>query len=65
MERVAGITPQTFLEGIEMQLGPESARLTAKTYGVTPDMDQNLFMNSALRWVGDVLFDGIRLLSSP
>jgi hypothetical protein len=49
MARVAGITPQAFLAGIEAQLGEEGAKLVGQAYKVTPDMDQNLFMSAALR----------------
>jgi hypothetical protein len=62
MARVASITPQAFLAGIEAQLGEESARLVAQAYKVTPDMDQNLFMTAAMRWIGDVIFEGKNLV---
>lgn len=58
MERVAGLTPRTFLSGITAQFGDKSAELLSQVYGITPDMDQNLFLSAALRWMGDVVFDG-------
>jgi hypothetical protein len=58
MARVADITPQIFIEGVAKQLGKEGAQLVCQAYNITPDMDQNLFTTLALRWVGDVVFDG-------
>jgi hypothetical protein len=58
MARVAGMTPQAFIAGVAKELGEESAELVCQAYNVTPDMDQNLFTTIALRWVGDVVFDG-------
>ena len=58
MARMASITPRAFLAGIADQLGEDTMHLTAQTYEITPDMDQNLFLTRALRWVGDVIFDG-------
>jgi hypothetical protein len=58
MARLEGITPQAFIAGIAKQLGNESAQLICQAYNITPDMDQNLFVTSAMRWVGDVVFAG-------
>jgi hypothetical protein len=58
MARVAGMTPQAFIAGVAKEVGEESAELVCQAYNVTPDMDQNLFTTIALRWVGDVIFDG-------
>jgi hypothetical protein len=30
----------------------------AEVYGVTPGMDHNKFATAAMRWCGDVIFDG-------
>jgi len=57
-ERFAGVTPGAFLSGITAQYGDKSAELLSQAYGITPDMDQNLFLTTALRWIGDVVFDG-------
>ncbi|RMZ69657.1 Carboxylesterase type B [Pyrenophora seminiperda CCB06] len=56
-EKVTGVTPDAFLSGITGQLGDKSAELLSQAYGITPDMDQNLFLTAALRWIGDVVFD--------
>jgi hypothetical protein len=58
MARVAGMTPQAFIAGVAKEVGEESAELVCQAYNVTLDMDQNLFTTIALRWVGDVIFDG-------
>ncbi|KAF2845240.1 alpha/beta-hydrolase [Plenodomus tracheiphilus IPT5] len=54
---MAGVTPVAFLAGITDQLGEESAALVSRAYGIISDMDQNLFVSRALRWIGDVVFD--------
>jgi hypothetical protein len=59
IERILHVTPKAFLAGIAEQLGEESARLAGQAYDITTDMDQNLFTTRALRWVGDVVFDGL------
>jgi hypothetical protein len=58
MSRVAPITPEAFLSGIADKMGQESADVVSKTYGITPDMDQSHFITLAMRWAGDVIFDG-------
>jgi hypothetical protein len=58
MERVSGITPRAFIAGVAKQLGDESTALVCQAYNITPDMDANLFTTAALRWIGDVIFDG-------
>lgn len=58
MSRVAGMTPKEWISSLTQQLGPQSAELLCKAYKVTPEMDHNLFTSSALRWVGDCIFDG-------
>ncbi|KAH7398951.1 Alpha/Beta hydrolase protein [Phaeosphaeria sp. MPI-PUGE-AT-0046c] len=57
MARVAGITPREWISSITSQLGQEGAEMLCKAYKVTPDMDHNLFTTSALRWIGDVIFE--------
>ncbi|PSN60221.1 alpha/beta-hydrolase [Corynespora cassiicola Philippines] len=52
------MTPSTFLDGIAKQLGDSAAATIAEAYNVTRTMDQNLFLTSAMRWIGDVVFDG-------
>jgi hypothetical protein len=58
LTRVADITPRAFLEGIAEQLGDKSAEIVSRAYDVVADMDQSLFITAALRWFGDVIFDG-------
>lgn len=58
MSRVAGISPKEWISSLATQLGQENADLLCKAYNVTPDMDHNLFTTSALRWIGDAIFDG-------
>jgi hypothetical protein len=60
LARAASITPQAFYSGVVEQLGEENTELLGRAYGITPDMDQNLFVTKALRWVGDVVFEGRR-----
>ncbi|KAF9693327.1 hypothetical protein EKO04_008672 [Ascochyta lentis] len=55
--RYASITPSAFLSSIESQLGGPATSLISRAYNMAPSMDQNLFLTSALRWIGDVLFD--------
>lgn len=56
--RLSGVTPRAFIAGIAHQLGEESTKAVSEIYGITPDMDQTLFLTPALRWVGDAIFDG-------
>jgi len=58
MSRIASIQPKAFLDGIAHQLGSEAAALTGRTYGITSDMDQNLFQTRAMQWMGDLGFEG-------
>jgi carboxylesterase type B len=58
MSQIAAVTPAAFLSGIAAQLGEESAELVSKAYGISPNMDQNLFLIAGARWMGDVVFDG-------
>ncbi|EFQ94408.1 hypothetical protein PTNB73_03967 [Pyrenophora teres f. teres] len=56
-ERFASVTPGVFLYGVTAQLGKKGAEIVSQVYGITPDMDQNLFLAAGLRWIGDVIFD--------
>lgn len=56
--RFAGVTPQEFVAAMTDQMGQESVRLVSQAYSITPDMDQTLFLSSALRWIGDAVFGG-------
>ena len=58
LDKIAFITPAQFFEGISYQLGQDSATQIMKAYNMTVGMDQNLFLNAAMRWIGDVAFDG-------
>jgi hypothetical protein len=58
MARIAGMTPQIFIASIAKEFGEENAKLVCQAYGITPDMDANLFTTIALRWIGDVIFEG-------
>jgi hypothetical protein len=58
MARVAGMTPQMFIAGVAKEFGEENANLVCQAYNITPEMDHNLFTTKALRWIGDVIFDG-------
>lgn len=58
MSRVASIQPKAFLDGIAHQLGSEAAALTGRAYGISSDMDQNLFQTRVMQWMGDVSFEG-------
>jgi hypothetical protein len=64
MARLAGVSPQAFLAGIKAQLGQESVDLLSQAYGITPDMDNNLFITRGMQWVGDVIFGGERTIHS-
>jgi hypothetical protein len=58
MARVAGVTPQMFIAGVAKEFGEENANSICQAYNITPEMDHNLFTTKALRWIGDVIFDG-------
>lgn len=55
---VNALTPKNFSKSVSDQLGPKNASLIMDAYNITPDMDQNLFSNTAFRWIGDTVFDG-------
>jgi carboxylesterase type B len=55
--RYADVKPDSFLSSIKDQLGEENAQTVANAYNITRTMDQNLFLTSLLRWVGDAIFD--------
>lgn len=54
----AALTPATFVDGITKQLGHENATKLLEAYGITREMDHSLFLTPAMRWLGDILFDG-------
>jgi hypothetical protein len=57
---VAGdLTPEKLHAHVSEQLSNENAAGIMEAYGVTPNMDQNHFVTSAMRWCGDVIFDGM------
>ena len=58
LDKIAFMTPAQFFEGLSGQLGLNSAQMIMDAYKMTVDMDQNLFLNAAMRWMGDVAFDG-------
>ncbi|EAT90799.2 carboxylic ester hydrolase [Parastagonospora nodorum] len=51
------LTPTTFYEHLKLALSGNAARKIMEAYHVTLDMDQNLFLTSAMRWFGDIVFD--------
>ena len=55
--RVNDLTPKQFSDAIVDQIGEQNASTLLENYNVTPSMDQNLFITSALRWIGDCVFD--------
>jgi carboxylesterase type B len=55
------MTPRIFLEILKRDLSEEAAQKVLRAYDVTLDMDQNLFLTSAMRWCGDIVFDGTSL----
>jgi carboxylesterase type B len=56
------MTPASFFEHLKLELSNGAAKQIMELYGIKLDMDQNAFLTSAMRWIGDVVFDG---MSSP
>jgi carboxylesterase type B len=53
------MTPKSFFEHLRLDLSNDAAKRTMKVYDMTLDMDQNLFLTRAMRWIGDVIFYGM------
>ena len=51
-------TPATFLQQLKSSLSDEAADKVMRAYDVRVDMDQNKFLTKAMRWCGNVIFDG-------
>jgi carboxylesterase type B len=56
------MTPASFFEHLKLELSNGAAKQIMELYDIKLDMDQNAFLTSAMRWIGDVVFDG---MSSP
>lgn len=56
---VKGLTPESFRKYLTKELSEEGANRLLAAYGVRPDMDHNTFLTPAMRWGGDVMFDGM------
>ncbi|KAH7411776.1 Carboxylesterase [Phaeosphaeria sp. MPI-PUGE-AT-0046c] len=54
---VNALTPSIFHRILKSSLSDEAVQKVMKAYKVTLDMDQNLFLTSAMRWIGDTVFD--------
>ena len=52
------MTPKRFHDHIVQQLDQKAATTAMELYGMTLDMDQNLFLTAAMRWFGELAFDG-------
>jgi hypothetical protein len=52
------LTPKKFHAHTSEQVSQASADGLAEVYGMTPGMDHNKFATAAMRWCGDVIFDG-------
>jgi hypothetical protein len=57
------LTPKKFYDHTFKQVSKEAADRVIEAYGVTPNMDKNKFATAAMRWCGDVIFDGMFLRS--
>jgi len=55
---VKHLTPKSFSDGIIELVGPENGKSMLDAYKIIPEMDRNIFLISAMRWWGDVVFDG-------
>jgi hypothetical protein len=56
---VNSMAPKSFFEHLRLELSNDAARQIMKFYGMKLDMDQNAFLTRAIRWIGDVIFDGM------
>jgi carboxylesterase type B len=52
------MTPKSFQDHLRRELSDEAAKEVMEAYHVTLEMDQNLFLTPAMRWCGDIIFDG-------
>ena len=52
------MTPSIFHAILGGSLSDQATQKVMEAYNVTLDMDQNLFLTSAMRWLGDIVFDG-------
>jgi carboxylesterase type B len=59
------MTPERFSEHLTLELGTAAAGSVMRAYNVSKGMDQNLLLTSAMRWCGDVIFDGKWLVNAP
>jgi carboxylesterase type B len=55
------LTRDTFRGYLARELSDEATDKILEAYGVRKDMDQNTFLTPAMRWGGDVVFDGMFL----
>jgi hypothetical protein len=53
------MTPKSFFEHLRLELSNDAAKQIMKVYDMKLDMDQNAFLTRAMRWIGDVIFDGM------
>ena len=58
IDNVKHLTPKSFSDGILELVGQENGKRMLDAYKITPEMDRNIFLISAMRWWGDVVFDG-------
>jgi len=54
-----GLAPESFRSYLTRELSEEATDKILNAYGVLQDMDQNTFLTPAMRWGGDVFFDGM------
>jgi carboxylesterase type B len=52
------MSPSIFQEHMRLTQSEEATRKVMKAYKIDLSMDQNLFMTYAMRWLGDMFFDG-------
>jgi carboxylesterase type B len=57
------LTPETWLEYVKVELSDAAAEKVMRAYEIAVDMDQNLFLTRAMRWMGDLTFDGMLIVS--
>jgi carboxylesterase type B len=52
------MSPSIFQDHMRITQSEEATRKVMKAYKIDLSMDQNLFLTSAMRWLGDMFFDG-------